>query len=84
MQLRDRSRSEQGEDKKLSRLLSDMGQFLESTAKMLDTDAPARTKAKLSEPLKRLRETRDEVEQLRQLAEEDRAAKRAAMLRRSG
>ena len=62
--MKDRSRCEQGEEKKVGRLLTEMEQFIEGTKKLVAEDTPARIKAQLPKQLAKLKESKDELEQL--------------------
>ena len=78
VQIRDRSRSEQGEDKKMTRFLTDIDQFLDTAKKTIQE---GRVNS-LHGYLKKLKESKDELEQLRRLAEEERNAKRLTLMKR--
>ncbi len=81
-QVLDKSRFEHDEEKKITRFLSEYSKFQEVVNSCLSQDPVAR--AKLTAPLKELSETKEELEQIRRLAEEERTAKRAQFLRRCG
>ena len=78
-QVKDRSRGEQGEDKKVGRLLLDMGEFLSEIPKLVGDDImappkPGRTiphtildaqaKSSLATALKKIKDAKEELEQI--------------------
>merc|ERR1712051_684159 len=97
--VKDRSRGEQGEDKKVGRLLLDMGEFLSEIPKLVGDDImsppkPGRTiphtildaqaKSSLATALKKIKDAKEELEQIHKHNEEERErinAKRALMKR---
>ena len=82
LQAKERSRSEHGEEKKLTRLLTDMKSYLEVA---LSEKSGSGVSAELRKLAAKLKESRDELEQLHKLNEEERAsAKRGPRLPRAG
>merc|ERR1712226_104163 len=97
--VKDRSRGEQGEDKKVGRLLLDMGEFLSEIPKLVGDDImsptkPGRTvphtildghaKESLASALIKMKDAKEELEQIHKHNEEERErinAKRALMKR---
>ena len=95
--LQTKSRSEQGETKKITRLIADMDEFLQITPKFLGTDIlvkeerNGRTSSRVKDDEKtlakmefktallRIKETKEELEQLHKISEED--IKRRGMVR---
>ena len=81
-QVKDRSRSEQGEEKKVVRFLSEIDRFVDAAKRALDGGDSSRLKRDLS----KLKESKDELEQIHKLSEEerDRQSARRAIMKRAG
>ena len=67
-QVKDRSRTEQGEEKKVVRFLSEVDRFVDAAKKSIDGGDSTRLKRDLS----KLKESKDELEQIHKLSEEER------------
>merc|ERR1711981_836041 len=101
MMVKERSRGEQGEDKKVNRLLLDMGEFLSEIPKLVGDDImappkPGRTiphtildaqaKSSLATALRKIKDAKEELEQIHKHNEEERERinARRAMMKRTG
>ena len=81
-QVKDRSRTEQGEEKKVVRFLSEVDRFVEAAKKAIDGADSTRLRRDLS----KLKESKDELEQIHKLSEEERDKQNArrAIMKRAG
>ena len=81
-QVKDRSRTEQGEEKKVVRFLSEIDRFVDAAKKAIDGGDSTRLRRDLS----KLKESKDELEQIHKLSEEERDKQNArrAIMKRAG
>ncbi len=87
LQVKDRSRTEQGEEKKVVRFLADIDQFVDMARRTIDEGDANKIKRDFAKHLSRLKESKDELEQIHRLTEEEREkqnARRAILKNRAG